>query len=482
MHLAFIDPRNRRSLIRLGRSLILMTVLGLFVAVGTVVALSPTDSPEGLIVADGSDDVSAAPPHGPAADLDAADDLEELAALHAALDAEEDSTEAEVAPPSTAPAPNPAPAPNLFRGVIEPGDSLAASMAREGLGAATANRVNRLMASHFNFRRRARPGHSWRLTQDETGRVTDFRYNVSQTDSYHVFLEDDDYRVRQENAKLTPRVSRMAGVVTSSLYETVRSLGEDPALARDFADIFAWDVDFSHAVHKGDEFRVLYERLHRVDEDGNEVYVRPGLILAARYSGTVGEHTAIYFESEEGKGGYYRPDGTSVQGQFLQAPLRRARISSSYSSARRHPILNVTRPHHGIDYAAPAGDPVWAVADGKVIYRDRAGGFGNLVKVRHSNGFVSYYAHLSRFPKGLRVGDQVSQKQVIGYVGSTGLATGPHVCFRVTKDGRYVNPATLKRPQGPPISDAVTAVFHSTRDTFLAELDAGSLVASDEAL
>jgi murein DD-endopeptidase MepM/ murein hydrolase activator NlpD len=458
-----MDLTNGRSLIRLGRSLVVMTALGLFVAVGSVVALSPADAPDERIIT------------AAAGDLADAEDLEELAALHAALDAEFDKSVAGAA--ASAPS-----LPNVFRGVIKPGDSLAASMRREGLGAATANRVNRLMMSHFNFRRRARPGHTWRLSRDETGMLTEFRYNVSATVSYRVFRENGDYRVRQENAKLTPRVTRMAGVVTSSLYETVRSLGEDPLLARDFADIFAWDVDFSHSVHKGDEFRVLYERLHGIDEDGNEVYVRPGLILAARYSGTAGEHTAIYFESEEGKGGYYRPDGTSVQGQFLQAPLRRARISSSYSSARRHPILKVTRPHHGIDYAAPAGDPVWAVADGKVIYRDRAGGFGNLVKVRHNNGFVSYYAHLSRFSKGLRVGNRVSQKQVIGYVGSTGLATGPHVCFRVTKDGRYVNPATLKLPQGLPISEAVSAVFHRTRDTFLAELDAGPLVASDEAL
>jgi len=465
-----MDLLNGRSLIRLGRSLILLMVLGLFVAVGSVVALSPAEEPEGLSLTAAPDDAGRAP-----AALTDAEDLEALAATHAALDAEMLAEEAEAASPKP-------PMPDVTSGVIEPGDSLAASMGREGLATATASRVNRLMASHFNFRRRARAGHTWRLTQDESGRVVDFRYNISDTDSFHLFLDHDDYRVVQETAKLTPRVARIAGVVTTTLYDAVRSLGEDPQLARDFADIFAWDVDFSHAVHKGDEFRVLYERLNRIDEDGNEVYVRPGLILAARYNGTAGEHTAIYFESQEGKGGYYRPDGTSVQGQFLQAPLRRARISSSYSSARRHPILNVTRPHYGIDYAAPAGDPVWAVADGKVIYRDRAGGFGNLVKVRHANGYVSYYAHLSRFPAGMRVGDHVSQKQVIGYVGSTGLATGPHVCFRVTKDGRYVNPATLKVPQGPPISDAIATVFNNTRDTFLAELDSGPLVASDEAL
>jgi murein DD-endopeptidase MepM/ murein hydrolase activator NlpD len=190
----------------------------------------------------------------------------------------------------------------------------------------------------------------------------------------------------------------------------------------------------------------------------------------------------VYFESEEGRGGYFRPDGSSVQRQFLMAPLRYSRISSRFSAARRHPILKITRPHHGIDYVAKAGAPAWSVADGEVIYRGWAGGFGNLLKVRHVKGYVSYYAHLSRFATGLRVGDRVQQKQVIGYVGQTGLATGPHVCFRVAQNGRYVNPANLEIPVAKPVSDAVRDAFVATRDTLLSELDAGTFVASGEAL
>ena len=178
----------------------------------------------------------------------------------------------------------------------------------------------------------------------------------------------------------------------------------------------------------------------------------------------------MYFETKGGQGGYYRPDGSSVEGTFLMAPLRHARITSNFSSARRHPILKITRPHHGVDYAASIGTPVLAVADGVVVKRNWTGGNGNLVQVRHQNGYLSSYAHLSRYADGLRVGDRVEQKQVIGYVGQTGLATGPHVCFRIQRNGKYVDPVRLRVPVGQPIGKAQLAQFRASRDARLAEL------------
>jgi murein DD-endopeptidase MepM/ murein hydrolase activator NlpD len=380
-----------------------------------------------------------------------------------------------------APAAEEEPAPEPLRGEIRQGDTLAASFERAGAPRAAAFRVARWMKVQYDFRRRARPGHTWELVLDDADRVVDFRYRTSPLESYHLFLDADGRPVaRKEEAELTPRITVLGGVVETTLYDAVQAQGEDPQLARDFADIFAWDLDFSRSVQPGDSFRILYERLYREEEDGEELYVRPGLILAARYTGSGGEHSAVYFEPQEGRGGYYRPDGTSVQGQFLKAPLRFTRISSRYSAARLHPILKVRRPHHGIDYAAPAGDPVWSVGDGQVIYRGWAGGFGNLVKVRHKNGYVSYYAHLSRFARGLRVGSQVQQKQVIGYVGQTGLATGPHVCFRISHDGHYVNPAELRARGGEPLPATTLPVFRDTRDLLLAELDAGPVLARDD--
>jgi murein DD-endopeptidase MepM/ murein hydrolase activator NlpD len=368
----------------------------------------------------------------------------------------------------------------LTEGMLERGDSLASAMRRENVPNSVIHQVAREAGKVFDFRR-ARPGHHFVLTQDLEGRVLDFRFSTAATESIHVFLEEDAYVARRESAKLVPRVARVAGVVSSSLYGAIVGLGEQAQLANDFTDVFAWDVDFSRTTRPGDEFKVLYERLYYTDDDGSEIYAGPGRILAARYGGATGDHTAVYFEAKEGRGGYYRPDGTSVERQFLMAPLRYTRITSGFTNARRHPILKITRPHHGIDYAAKHGSPVWSVADGEVIYRGWAGGFGNLVKVRHADGYVSYYSHLSRFDK-IKVGDRVAQKQVIGYVGQTGLATGPHTCFRIAKNGSYVNPARILSPPAEPVTAASRAAFTATRDAMLAELDAGPLVATGEAL
>jgi murein DD-endopeptidase MepM/ murein hydrolase activator NlpD len=382
--------------------------------------------------------------------------------------------------PVAAPVP-PAPTTVVTKGELARGDTLASALRRWNVSQQAIHLVSTKMSKVFDFRR-AQPGHSFRLTQGLDGQVLDFRYRTTPTESIHLALEDGQYAARHEEAELVPRVSRIAGVVSSSLYGAVRDLGEVPQLSNDFTDVFAWDVDFSRTVRPGDEFRVLYERLYYTAADGTEVYAGPGRILAARYGGAAGEHTAVYFESEEGRGGYYRPDGSSVERQFLLAPLRYSRITSRFTSKRRHPILKITRPHHGIDYAAKSGASVWSVADGEVIYRGWAGGFGNLVKIRHVKGYVSYYAHLSRFAKGLRVGDRVQQKQVVGYVGQTGLATGPHVCFRVAQNGRFVNPAGIKSPAAKPVPETARDAFIASRDALLSELDAGPFSASGEAL
>jgi murein DD-endopeptidase MepM/ murein hydrolase activator NlpD len=244
----------------------------------------------------------------------------------------------------------------VTKGEIAGGQSLAASLSGQGISPVAVQVLVREMRPVFDFRH-SQPGDRYRMVQDPDGGIVDFRYSTNPDESFHLFWEGDAMVVRSERAKLTPRVTRVAGVVQTSLYHAIRGLGEHPQLASDFADLFAWDIDFSRSVQPGDSFKMVYERLFRVDEDGGEDYVRPGRILAARYTGGTGEHSAFYFEPEEGKGGYYRADGESVEREFLVAPLKYSRISSTFSSARRHPILKVTRPHHGIDYAAPEGTP-----------------------------------------------------------------------------------------------------------------------------
>jgi len=363
-------------------------------------------------------------------------------------------------------------------GVIARGRTLSETLRADGVSPQTISQIARALRGRFNFRK-AMPGHSFRLVRDGTGKVLEFRYHVSPTQSFSVKRVGGELVATTEDGDLDARPTRIAGVIASTLFQSITNLGEDGSLARDFADIFAWDVDFQRNVRPGDSYQILYERLYR-NTGGRDTYVRPGRILAARFQSDGDEYTAVYFESADGHGGYYRPDGSSVEGQFLMAPLRHARITSSYSSARRHPILKITRPHRGIDYAAAIGTPVMSVADGVVVERSWTGGNGNLVQIRHSNGYVSSYAHLSRYADGLRVGDRVEQKQVIGYVGQTGLATGPHVCFRIQKNGRYVDPSGLRTPVGMPIAKAQVPAFRAARDARLAELAGQHRVADGE--
>jgi murein DD-endopeptidase MepM/ murein hydrolase activator NlpD len=283
-----------------------------------------------------------------------------------------------------------------FEGSLASGETLSQALRQDGVSGDIVYAITRAMGKLYDFRK-ARPGHSYRLTLDSDGVLTEFRYVTSPIESYSVSRDGEAFMSRREEPPTRTEVARLAGVVTSNLHEAVKSLGESPQLAVDLADIFAWDIDFSRSVRFGDEIRVLYERLYRTDAAGEDHYVGPGRILAARYLGAAGDHAAVYFESGQGRGGYYRPDGTSVERNFLMVPVRNSRVASAFSNSRLHPILRIWRPHHGIDYAAPEGTPIWAVADGTVIHRDRAGGFGNLVKIRHADGYVSYYGHLSRF-------------------------------------------------------------------------------------
>jgi murein DD-endopeptidase MepM/ murein hydrolase activator NlpD len=369
----------------------------------------------------------------------------------------------------------------VTRGVIRQGESLGSSLHRQGISPAAVQLIASKLRKVFDFRR-SRSGDTYRLGQNSDGRVLDFRYSQGPEESFYLAWEGTRYVVRRETAELRPQITKIAGVIDSSFYGAIQASGERSALAGQFAQILAWDIDFSRNVHPGDEFQILYERLYRRNDEGDEIYVRPGRILAGRYDGKVGEYTVVYFEDEPGVGAYFRPDGSSVERAFLAAPLKFSRISSRFTKARRHPILKVTRPHPGIDYAAPPGTPIWAVANGVVEYRSWAGASGNLVRIRHAGGYTSHYAHLSKFASGLSVGDRVDQKELIGYVGSTGLSTGPHVCFRVKLDGRYVDPMGIKSSAGEPVDGEKRIVFERVRDQLLADLGPGPLSLADEAL
>ena len=378
-------------------------------------------------------------------------------------------------------APKPAPPPlQVIEGQLARGETLGAALRKQGFRGGAIDELVDAMSPVFNFRY-SKVRDRYRAFVDTAGRLVEFEYDSSPVERYSLHREGEKLVAERHEPEVLVKRALLAGVVTTSLYDSVIDLGESGELAHDFAEIFAWDVDFSKA-HAGDEFRAVYERRF-FRTTGGPTYLGPGRILAARYANSDGDFDAVYFEPREGRGGYYRPDGTAAQRQFLQAPLNYRRISSQYASSRLHPILGVLRPHLGVDYAAPQGTPVWAVADGTVILRGWFGGLGNTVKVRHSSGYVSYYGHLSAFGRNLRVGDRVRQKQVIGYVGSTGLSTGPHLHFTLERNGRMVNPSSVRVPQGEPIAPARMLEFARVRDDVLGVMDPTPLrIPTNEAL
>jgi len=367
-------------------------------------------------------------------------------------------------------------------GELRRGETLALALDRQDVSPQLVNDIATALRPIFDFRY-ARAGDHYRLAQDEHGRIMDFDYRRSEWERYTLRRDGEKLVAERLQPDVEVEHARVAGVISTNLYDAVDALGESGELAHDFAEIFAWDVDFSRAVRPGDEFHILYERRYMKGEAGSQRYVGAGRILAARYSRVAGEeHSAVYYEHAAGRGGYYRADGSAVERQFLQAPLTYRRISSNYSTARVHPITGRRRPHLGIDYAAASGTPVWAVANGRVSFRGWLGGLGKTVKIRHDNGYESWYGHLSRFPN-LALGQRVRQKQVIGYVGSTGLSTGPHLHFTLQRNGRLVNPSTMHAAAAPPISRQQMAQFTAVRDGLLQALDPKAMrVVTNEAL
>lgn len=254
---------------------------------------------------------------------------------------------------------------------------------------------------------------------------------------------------------LTAKDRFAGGVLKGSLWESMRSRDMNPELIMQFSDIFAWNVDFLTEPRDGDRFALLWK-----DETTPDGAVVARRIEGALYEGrNSGRHLAFLH-----KGDYYTEDGESVRKAFLKAPLNFRRISSGFTHRRFHPVLRYFRPHLGIDYAAPRGTPVVSIGDGTVVFKGWKGMFGNTVMVRHNASYTTLYGHFSRFPRGLRVGSRVKQGQVVGFVGSTGHATGPHLDFRVKQNGRWVNFLKLKFPSDKKIPAAERPAFESLMD------------------
>jgi murein DD-endopeptidase MepM/ murein hydrolase activator NlpD len=368
---------------------------------------------------------------------------------------------------------------------VKPNEVMTAVLSRAGFSNGDINRiVPALRYAGFNFRAML-PGDSLFVLGGEGTRPRSDATNASRMcpqreDAPPVRLLyqrniETVYRIDVESAAV--RVSMLLkdvrmekafvrGTIASSLYETMMAQGEQPQLIMDYTDVFGWEIDFFSEVQPNDRFAILFERKYC-----DSACIGYGAILAAAYWGQVGSFAGYRFTDPDGTTDYYNAEGQNLRKTFQKSPLRFSRVSSFFGR-RFHPILRRTRQHAGIDYVAPRGTPVEAVSDGRVVSAGWSGGYGRLVAVRHAEGYETRYGHLSGFGKGIRSGASVRQGQVVGYVGSTGVSTGPHLHYEVRKFGSAVNPLRLNPPRRSPVRQAFIPRFQHTRDSLAQEMQA----------
>lgn len=365
-----------------------------------------------------------------------------------------------------------------IEGEIERNQTVLAALRAAGLDRAVIHPAVSAMGDVFDFRR-SRPGDTFLVELDAEGRIRSFRYQRSPE---HVYLaerqEDDTWTAGRARLDLTTEVRTLAGRLEGSLGESLIAQGERAALANTLAQVFQWDIDFSRDPRPGDAFRIAYEV---VSLDGE--FLRYGRVLAASYEGQRVQRSAFWFEEgDDGEGAYYDAEGRPLERMFLAAPLRYRRISSRFNPNRMHPVLNRPRPHLGVDYAAPTGTPIWASAGGTVSFAGMRGAYGNLIILRHAQGYETWYAHLHRIERGVRAGARVRQGQTIGYVGTTGLSTGPHLHYELRRNGRAIDPLAHQDARLPPLSGRALQDFRRSRDALLARLEDEVLPVPSESL
>ena len=292
-----------------------------------------------------------------------------------------------------------------------------------------------------------------------------FRYLLDDERYLTVYRQQHRYVPEIKSLPFVTKIEPVSGIVRDSLISAAIASGEEERLALDIAEIFMWDIDFYTDLQPGDSFRLLIEKKYL---DGK--FRKYGAILAAGFTNQGREFTAFRFEGRPGVFEYFDRNGRALKKSFLKSPLKYARVTSRFSGARMHPVLRIVRPHLGVDYAAPEGTPVVAVGSGTVISAGSSPQGGKMVRIRHAGAYETYYLHLMRI--AVRPGAQVSQSQLIGYVGSTGLSTGPHLDFRITQHGRFINPARVIFPPSPPVPADSVARFAALRDPLLRQLDA----------
>ena len=346
---------------------------------------------------------------------------------------------------------------------FEQGETLSDVLQGLGLEGGESRRVIEGLAEHADLRR-LKPSDHYLVEYGPDGELMAFELMLAQRGRARVERGGEDWATSWREYERTVRTHSVAGALRGSLEGSIGTAGAPSALTVLLAEVFQWDLDFTRDLRLGDTFEIVYETVYL---DGQ--YDSLGGIVGAIYENR-GQRLEAYRFGEDSA--YYDAEGRPLRKMFLRSPLRYSRVTSRFSKRRFHPILKRYRPHYGVDYGAPTGTPVRVTASGTVtsVGRDRGG--GNTVKVRHPNGYLSAYLHLSRFARGLRSGRYVAQGDVIGYVGATGLATAPHLDYRVQKNGRWIDPLTIKSVPAEPVPSERRAEFFTRRDWARAQLAA----------
>ena len=346
------------------------------------------------------------------------------------------------------------------KGILKSRQNLSVLLEQRGVPTETIHVINEHTKGVFDVRS-MRVGQPYIFYMNEDS-VQDLKYLVYEQNptDYVVVDFENDLRVTKGTKPTIWKRDQIKGRVESSLWVTLQRQEKSPMLAMILSDIFGWTIDFFD-LQKEDEFRLIYEQQY-VDSTALPKF----RICAASFQQEDSLYYAIPFKQDDEEL-FYNDKGNSLEGAFLKAPLDFYRITSRFTNRRFHPVLKRYRAHHGVDYAAPVGTPVYSIGSGKVISVGWAGGGGKTIKIRHNDTYTTSYMHLSRYAKGLHVGQSVKQKEVIGYVGSTGLSTGPHLDFRVYEHGKPINPLTIKSQPKKPISEACRDSFAVVRDSLI---------------
>ena len=355
-----------------------------------------------------------------------------------------------------------APGEEVVKGTVEKGDTVTKILA----GADSQAVQDYISAARRVFSMRAfRDGQPYVVVTDAaTGKVKRFEYEIDSR--RRLVVEGMEQPVaRVEAIEYVTLLNTLSATIDDNLFQAVADAGESPQMALKLAELFGSEINFIRDLQEGDSFSVLVEKRYREGE-----YKGYGRILAAHFTNKGKTFEAYLFREGNKAANYYNSKGENVRKSLLQAPLAFTRVTSRFTKNRLHPILGYTRPHEGVDYAAPTGTPVKAVGEGLVTQRGWAGGYGNQVIVRHGGGLESLYAHLSGYARGLKTGQKVRQGQVIGFVGMTGLATGPHLDFRLRQNGKFVNPSKAINPRGEPVSKSAMSAFEKVMAVELAVL------------